>query len=75
MSRNGNTATATKPGLTGLLTMRTRPIDNEGVVEHHGLAQLVGMGHGMFLFRDLVTGIEMWLYADEVVRFTTDGAS
>ncbi len=69
------TALATTTGLHGHLEFCTRHLGDGQRIMHHGHAKLIRAENGLFLFIDLDSGIEMWLYADEVVRFTTDGAS
>ncbi len=64
-----------RPGLDGQLELCSRHLGEGKRIMHTGTARLVEASEGMFLFVDDETGVEMWLHPDEVVSFTTGGAS
>ncbi len=64
-----------RPGLRGHLELCSRHLGEGKRIMHNGPARLIDVSEGMFLFVDEETSVEMWLHPDEVVSFTTGGAS
>lgn len=56
-------------GAHGWLELRTRPLDEHGIIEHAGDYRYLGDWDGMHVFAEVDTHTRVYLHPEEVIVF------